>query len=204
MSPRQARSLGFRSEATRAALFDLTYPLGTRTPVFPGDEPVAVRLVSDLQSGARYTARRLDLGSHSGTHVDAPAHLLAGAPTLDALPLELWVGEAFLLDAGGFPETDLRGVERLLLAGCLSGIPPAWARLMVERRIRLVGVDGPSADPVESSALPSHRILLGAGIPIVENLRLDDVPRGPGVLYCLPLSLPDGDGAPVRVLWRPR
>jgi arylformamidase len=184
------------------SLFDLTHPLGPDAPVFPGEEPVTIRLISDVRSGQPYTARRFDLGSHSGTHVDAPAHLIADAPAIDALPLQVWTGEALLLDADGFPDADLRGVRRLLLGGCAAGIPPAWARTMVERRIALVGLDGPSADPLESSDLPSHRILLGAGIPIIENLRLDGVPRGRGILYCLPLSVQDGDGAPARVLWQ--
>ncbi len=184
-------------------LFDLTHPLGPRTPVFPGDEPVRLRPAATLGKQGYRTAR-LELGTHSGTHVDAPAHLLpAGAP-LDALPLDLWVGPALLLDAHDFEATGAHSAERLLLAGCPGGIPLAWARRLAGSGVRLVGVDGPSLDALDSRDLPCHRALLGAGAALVESLRLDGVPRGWGTLYCLPLAVAGGDGAPARVLWQPR
>lgn len=183
-------------------LFDLTHPLGPETPVFPGDAPVRLRTCAALDPDG-YRAARLELGTHSGTHVDAPAHLLAEGPALGALPLDLWIGPALLLDADTLDGTPLSGVARLLLAGCPEGIPPDRAQRLAGAGVRLVGVDGPSIDPVASRELPSHRILLGAGIAVVENLRLEGVPRGAGTLYCLPLAIAAGDGAPARVLWTP-
>lgn len=183
-------------------LFDLTHPLGPQAPVFPGDEPVRLRACAALDPEG-YRATRLELGTHSGTHVDAPAHLLAGGTTLAELPLHLWIGPALLLDAEGLESASLPETERLLLAGCPDGIPPEWAHALAGRGLRLLGVDGPSVDPVASRELPAHRALLGAGIAIVENLRLEGAPRGRGTLYCLPLSIEAGDGAPARVLWEP-
>ncbi|MBI5018358.1 MAG: cyclase family protein [Deltaproteobacteria bacterium] len=182
-------------------LFDLTYPLGPCTPVFPGDEPVSVRVVSDCARGDTCTARRLELGSHSGTHVDAPAHLIAGGLTVDALPLSLWIGPALLADLGGLDAGALEGVARLLLSDVAEGLSLEQAAVIAGAGVRLLGIDGPSLDPVTSADLPVHRLLLGAGIALVENLRLEGVPQGRGTLYCLPLPVEGGDGAPCRVLW---
>ncbi len=185
-----------------ARLHDLTHPLSPQTPVYPGDRSVGVRLVASLESEG-YRARRLDLGTHSGTHVDAPAHLIPEGTTLDRLPLDLWVGPAVLVDRGELraaaplpPRVLVRGVGE-------GGLTPGEAGFLVEAGVRLVGVDGPSADPVGAVELPAHRILLGAGLAVVENLRLQGVPSGPGTLYCLPLAVAGGDGAPARVLWEP-
>jgi len=184
-------------------LFDLTYPLGCHTPVFPGDAPVRLQPAATLDRDG-YRATRLDLGTHSGTHVDAPAHLLPDGPPLDALPLDLWIGPALLLDAKDFETAATRGVERLLLAGCPDGMPLEWAQDLARNGVRLLGLDGPSLDALDSRELPCHRALLGAGVVLVENLRLAGAPRGPGTLYCLPLAVEAGDGAPARVLWEPR
>lgn len=183
-------------------LFDLTHPLGPEAPVFPGDESVRVWPCAALVSDG-YRATRLELGTHSGTHVDAPAHLFAEGAALGELPLDLWIGPALLLDRDALGGASFTGVSRLILAGCPEGLPPDQARRLAEAGVRLVGVDGPSVDPVASRELPSHRILLGSGAAVVENLRLAGVPRGRGTLYCLPLSLAAGDGAPARVLWAP-
>lgn len=182
-------------------IHDLTYPVGPSTPVYPGDEPVRVTVTADLERGDAYAARRLELGSHSGTHVDAPAHLVRGGATVDRLPAELWVGPALLLDREEFDGTPPPGTSRLLLSGCPDGIPLEWARAIVATGVRLVGIDGPSFDPIGSTELPVHRVLLGAEVVLVESLRLEGAPRGPGVLYCLPLPVAGGDGAPARVLW---
>lgn len=184
-------------------LFDLTYPLGPDTPVFPGDAPVGIRVLSDLARGDPYAARRLDLGTHCGTHVDAPAHLIAGGLTIDALPLSLWVGPALLADRGDVDTAALVGVERLLLAGVADGLSAGETELVAAAGVRLVGIDGPSVDPVSSADFPAHRRLLAEGIALVEFLRLEGVPRGRGVLWCLPLAVEGGDGAPCRVLWEP-
>lgn len=181
---------------------DLTHPLGPATPVFPGDPPVRVTVTSDLRRADAYTARRLELGTHSGTHVDAPAHLVVGGATVDRIPPDLWVGPALLIDRARFAGTAPPGTRRLLLGGCPEGIPLAWAEAIAAGGVALVGIDGPSFDPVGAPDLPVHRTLLEAGVVLIETLRLDDVPRGPGILHCLPLPVVGGDGAPARVLWQ--
>ncbi|MBI5446211.1 MAG: cyclase family protein [Deltaproteobacteria bacterium] len=182
-------------------LFDLTHRLGPATPVFPGDPPVEVRVLRDLARGDLYALRELTLSNHAGTHVDAPAHVIPGGLTVDRLPLELWIGEAFLVEREDLPSTPLGGVGRLLVAGCAEGLPAGEARRIAEAGVRLLGVDGMSVDPRGSGELPNHRVLLGAGAVLIENLRLEGVPRGWGRLYCLPLAVEGGDGAPARVVW---
>jgi arylformamidase len=183
-------------------LYDLTHPLGPATPVFPGDDPVRLSSLAAIHSDG-YEATRLELGTHSGTHVDAPAHLIPDGARLPDLPLELWIGPALLLEASDLSQTSLHGVRRLLLAGCPDGIPVAWAQRIAAEGVRLLGVDGPSLDPVNANTLPAHRALLATGMVLLENLRLEGAPRGAGMLYCLPLSVDSGDGAPARVLWEP-
>ncbi len=184
-------------------LYDLTHPLGPGTPVFPGEPPVAVHTVCDLDRGDGYTARRLEMGSHAGTHVDAPAHLVRGGACLDMLPPGLWWGPAVAVRLHALDALALDGVERVLVAGSRDGLTLGQAERLAGAGVRLVGVEGPSVDPVRSRDLPAHRALLGAGAVVVENLRLEGVPLGPGVLACLPLSVAGGDGAPCRALWRP-
>lgn len=174
------------------AFYDLSHPVSARTPVFPGDEAVVVRTVADLARGDAYSARRLELGTHSGTHVDAPAHLFPDGMRQDQIPLDLWVGPALLQDLSALDPAGLGACRRLLLGGCPGGLPPGLSPALLRAGVGLLGIDGPSVDPVESDDLPCHRALLGAGLVLVENLRLEGVPRGPGILYCLPLAVEGG------------
>ncbi len=172
--------------------YDLTRPLRPGMPVYPGDPPVTA-------DGGRWS-----LGTHTGTHLDAPAHLLAGGEDVAALPLERLSGEAFLIEAAGCLEADaLRGVPaevcRLLVRGGAFLSPEAAERLVC-RRVLLFGTDAASCDAPEAVGLPAHRRLLAAGTPILEGLQLAGVPLGWGRLYCLPLRLA-ADGCPVRAVW---
>lgn len=184
-------------------LYDLTHPLGPDAPVYPGDPPVRVEGGAVLAERG-YRTSVLRFGTHAGTHVDAPAHLLPDGPTVDRISLEVWVGPALLADVAQFEAQDPAGVERVLLAGCSGGLPPAWAERLARGGVRLVGVDSPSVDDISAPDLPVHRLLLASGAVLVENLRMAGVPRGWGTLYCLPLAVAGGDGAPARVLWKPR
>jgi arylformamidase len=189
-------------------IFDITLPLGPATPRYPGDPPVEVAPLSHADGEARFALSRLTLGTHAGTHVDPPAHLLPGAATVDALPLDALVGPARLVevDAGRavLPE-DLaivpRRTRRLLLRTGGQPLTPEAARALVTRGVRLVGVDGLSVDPIDGEGpAPAHHALLAAGVVIVEGLALAAVPPGRYTLVCLPLRLAGGDGAPARAV----
>jgi len=194
-------------------IIDISLPIGPETPVWPGDPPVRVEPVARVADGDAADVSRLTLGTHTGTHVDPPAHFLPGTATVDALPLEVLVGPAVVaeLPAGPIDGDALAsralagGATRVLLktGGDGGALTPDGARWLVDHGVRLVGADTLSIEP-ETAEYPVHRILLGAGVVIVEGLDLATVAPGPYELVCLPLRVLGGDGAPARaVLIRP-
>jgi arylformamidase len=185
---------------------DITAPLGPGTRLYPGDPPVEVIRLSAADGASGFALSRLTLGTHAGTHVDPPAHLLPGTNTVDQLPLDVLIGPALLIGvAQDHPITteDLTSLpartRRLLLRTGNQPLTEDAARLLVRRGVRLVGVDALSVDPLDAAG-PVHRILLEAGVIIVEGLALAGVPPGRYRLMCLPLRLADGDGAPCRAV----
>lgn len=206
---------------------DLTLGVEHGGLVWPGDPPVEVEPWSLTARGDASNVSALRLGSHTGTHVDPPAHLLDGGMTVDRLPLDAMVGPATVVDLRGVrgPLADAHldaalpegPVERVLLRtdnsslwdAPLDAVPPSWvalsedaARWMVWRGVRLVGFDFLSVDALDAEGLPVHRVLLGAGVVLVEGLDLRAAEPGQHQLACLPLKLVGGDGAPARcVLW---
>jgi arylformamidase len=203
-------------------IHDITRVLSEATAVWPGDEPV--RLSRGAPPGAQGAANTGSLSAslHAGTHLDAPAHLLPEGVGVDHVPLEACLGEALVVDCGEAHVIDTailaprvpRGTRRLLLRTRASARPddrwdeafpfltPELAAWLVERGLVLLGVDSPSVDPADSSALTVHRLLLGAGVVILENLALADVTPGTFELAALPLRLEGMDGSPVRAVLR--
>ena len=190
-------------------IIDISRPVGPDTPVWPGDPPVVVEPVARLAAGDPADVSHLSFGTHTGTHVDPPAHFVAGGVTVDDLPLEVLVGPAVVagfpagpIDAGALDGAAVpEGCTRLLLkTGAAAGAVSAdGARWLVERGVGLVGVDTLSIEPATDS-YPVHRTLLGAGVVIVEGLDLSAVRPGAFELVCLPLRIAGGDGAPARVV----
>ena len=203
-------------------LYDITTPLRPGMPVYPGDSAVRVRPTAQIDKGDPFNLLLLSMGSHAGTHVDAPYHFEAGGLTVDQLPLETLYGPALVRDVGRAEVVDEAALEalalpagtrRLLLKSRNSrlwedpafrpdfvALTPGGARWLVERGLGLVGVDYLSIEPLGSPEFPVHHTLLGAGVVIVEGLDLRGVPPGAYTLLCLPLRLAGGDGAPARVL----
>jgi arylformamidase len=201
---------------------DVTQPLGPETVVWPGDPPVVLERFSDQLRGEVWTASRLATSVHAGTHVDAPRHYFAGGAGVETMPPSVCVGRARVLHmiapppwpAAVFLAQRIGRGQRLLLrtrSGGTASPPPSVgalsleaARFLAARRIALVGIDAPSIGPQGEVGDEVHRVLLSAGIWIVEGLDLAGVPAGGCDLVCAPLRLPGADGAPARVLVRPR
>ncbi len=207
--------------ALRSDWLDVTQPLGPETVVWPGDPPVVLERFSDQRRGDPWTASRLAASVHAGTHVDAPRHYFPNGGGVETMPLVVCVGRARVLHitapppwpAAAFAGRRIgRGQRLLLRTGAGGGSPPPVAgalsleaaELLAARGIALVGVDGPSIGPPGAAGDDVHRVLLGAGVWIVEGLDLARVPAGACDLVCAPLRLPGADGAPARVLVRPR
>jgi arylformamidase len=172
-----------------------------------------------LEAGDPVNVSELDMGAHSGTHVDAPDHFLAAGAGAEALPLEALIGPADVVDAtAAVTALDLltvrdlelpsRGSERILFKTRNSQL---WNRdefsrdfvrldgeaaaYLVERGVKLLGIDYLSIGDAEA-----HRVLLGAGVVCVEGLDLRGIEPGSYELVCLPLKLVGSDGAPARAV----
>jgi kynurenine formamidase len=209
-------------------LIDLSVPIETGMPVYPGDPEVSIGpALTVARDGVNVL--RLHLGSQSGTHVDAPCHIDDSLPTLDDLPLERFCGPAVVVDARGLAPRSPIGPAPFERAdpGAIVLVATGWsahwgtarypahpflsqeaAALLVERGIRTVGIDALSVDPTPADDFPAHRVLCGAHAVIAENLTgldrlLDAQTRGrPIEVFMLPIRLAGADGAPVRAVAR--
>ena len=190
-------------------IYDISLPLSDSTPVYPGDRPVQIDRASDIARGDELTLSNVAMSAHAGTHVDAPSHFIAGAASVDALALDVLVGDALLVEVAGAgaitadlleqlaipPET----TRLLLRTPDAAALSECGARRLVDRGVKLVGIDGLSIGFSDQSNAV-HRILLAAGIVIVESLNLADVPPGQYKLICLPLKLAAAEAAPARAI----
>jgi arylformamidase len=167
---------------TRVEIFDLSLPIRTGMPVYPGDPEVRVQQVNDMPS-----LSRIELGSHSGTHVDAQSHFISGGEGVDLLPLDVLIGPCRVVEGEG-------SAERVLVKGAQE-LDEAAAATVVADGVRLLGVDIASVGDERA-----HEVLLGAGVVVVENLDLSAVEPGEYELYCLPLRIEGCDGAPARAI----
>jgi arylformamidase len=204
---------------------DITVPFSTELPVYPGDPAVQISQVASLAAGDICTVSHLSFGSHTGTHVDPPAHFVAGRATLDQLSLEVLIGPARVVDVGEIRTIDLAaieaahlvGVERVLFKTRNSRL---WqqgaheferefvyletnaAERLVELGVKLVGIDYLSIEKFNFDQPTTHYALLGHDVVIVEGLNLAEVAAGDYELICLPMKIKNGDGGPARVVLR--
>lgn len=202
---------------------DISLSISEALIVWPGDPPPHITHSAHLDRGDPYTVSRLDISTHTGTHVDAPAHCIPGGLAVDTLDLNVLVGPAQVvqaLEADTLSAAVLEGLaippgtERLLLrtrnserwargerelATDFVALTEDGARWLVARGVRLVGVDYLSVGPFDDP-LPAHHVLLGAGVVAVEGLNLSGVAPGLYQLVCLPLKIAGGDGAPARAI----
>ncbi len=208
----------------RMKFWDISLPITPGLPVWPGDPPIKLERYRAISKGDSTNISRLSGGVHTGTHVDAPLHVIEGGLSVERLLLEVLIGQARvveLLDVPAITPEDLEalkipsGTERLLLKTSNSALwaephhrfypdfvalTPESARWLVQKGIRLVGIDYLSVQKFHDSEPLTHRLLLGAGVVILEGLNLQSVPPGSYQLICLPLLLVGSDGAPARAV----
>jgi arylformamidase len=180
----------------------------------------------DLTKGDAATVSRLTCGVHTGTHVDAPFHFIDHGATLDQIALNRWSGEALVIkidhpraitvDELVQKMQDETPIERLLFKTVNSQsrwfeepfnrdfvhLELAAAQWLMDRGIRLIGIDYLSVESFHAQDAPVHKALLGAEVLILEGLYLADAPVGPVELACLPMHLLNADGAPTRAVIR--
>lgn len=202
-------------------VIDISIPNGPGQHVYPGDPEPRVEPVRQITKGDVCNLSLLHMGSHTGTHVDAPYHFLQDGPRLGDVPLDRMVGPCLVADLRGRRAVDAASLRGVTLAPgdilvCLTDNSARWnaavfqrdftyitrdaADVLVERGVRAVGMDYLSIEEFGSPDFPVHHRLLGAGVFVIEGLDLRQVAPGRYVLVCLPLKLPDLDGAPARAV----
>ncbi len=204
-----------------STLLDITCLLDEGTLAYPGDPRFRLVQEHDYDS-AGYRLTSLHASAHLGTHMDAPAHFLPGATSIDALSLDrvilparvVCVPDAQEMITGGFLESSVPKDGRALLFRTRNGAAlvrrewkeefcaltedgALWCR---QHDVPLVGIDWLSIEPYDDPGFPVHHLLLEAGILIVENCLLQDADVGEWLLIALPLKIGGGDGSPVRAV----
>ena len=209
-------------------IYDVTVPVSNELPTWPTDPGVEISDYRSFAAGDGVNVSTLNLGAHTGTHVDAPAHFIEGAAKVESLPFDALIGDAAVIelpeDARVIDEEFVRmnyvpGTERVLFktrnSAFWSEAEPQFhtdftyldlpaARWLVEQGIKLVGIDYLSIEKYASEKHETHLALLSHGVVILEGLNLTGIASGNYELICLPLRLRSnkGDGAPARVVLR--
>jgi arylformamidase len=212
-------------------IWDISRTLSNDFAEWPGDEPFRYRVTNEIAKGASVNLGAISMSLHNGTHADARFHFDANGESIEEAPLDVYVGRATVVDLSqSFSRSkekhlitieDLRpnaeeiaATSRLLVKTgrwtdstvfpdqipVIAADVPAWLQ---KNGVKLLGVDLPSMDEIDSKSLQNHHALARAGIAIVESLELNDVSPGIYNFAALPLKITGADGAPVRaVLWR--
>lgn len=202
-------------------LYDITPAVTASLAVWPGDTPPSREVLLDMRRGDNITLSTLHATVHLGAHADAPSHYGREAATIEARPLDLYLGPCRVIRiaakrgeriAPAAIPGDLRG-ERILVATGTYPDPASWNEdfaafepatvdLLHERGARLVGIDTPSVDLFHAKDLIAHQRFLEHDMAILEGLVLADVPEGTYELIALPLKLTGFDASPVRAVLR--
>jgi len=204
-------------------LYDISLTISEDFPTWPGDPPIELKMISQIDKGDLANVTHLSAPVHMGTHVDAPDHFLNNGNTVEDIPLDNLVGPVLVLEvpslevitAGDLDALKIpKGTRRIIFKTSNSdywkeethvfqkefvALSADAAARLVELGINVVGVDYLSVAPY-NEPVPTHKILLEAGVLIIEGLDLSRVSAGKYKLYCLPLKIAGSDGAPARVL----
>ena len=212
-------------------VWDISRTLSNDFAEWPGDEPFHYRLTKEIAKGATVNLGAITMSIHNGTHADARFHFDSKGASIEKAPLEVYFGRATVVDlAQSFSQSrekhlitledlrlhaeDIAATSRLLVKTdrwsdstvfpeqipVIAADVPAWLQ---KNGVKLLGLDLPSMDEIDSKSLQNHHALARAGIAIVESLDLSDVAPGIYNFAGLPLKIAGADGAPVRaILWR--
>ncbi|MHB8054977.1 MAG: cyclase family protein [Candidatus Aminicenantales bacterium] len=206
-------------------VIDLSHPLSEAMPVYPGTEPPII-LEACTIAGQGFAEKKLHIFSHTGTHLDAPAHILDGAATLDRLEAGRFLGPGCALNVSGLNrpgieiadlEKDRKRIAKAEFVLFYSGWATRWgdasyftgypvlleetARWLAGFNLKGVGADTISFDEMNSTTMAVHKILLGKNMVLIDNLRgLEALTGREFVFSCLPLNIAGGDGSPIRAV----
>lgn len=203
-------------------LHDISIALGEGIPEWPGDTPCSCRWTWEIARGDSVNVSEIRSSPHVGTHADAPLHVRDGWPASHEFPLEPFLGRASVItvdrsiptiEPAQLSALSVGPIERLLLRSgrsiALGAFPDSWpalstasVQMLLDRGLRLLGVDSPSIDARTSTTLDVHKAIFGAGAYNLENLDLHGVDDGEYELIALPIKLLSADASPVRAILR--
>ncbi|MGD2088339.1 MAG: cyclase family protein [Candidatus Aminicenantes bacterium] len=205
-------------------IIDLSHTISPGMPVYPGDDPPVFTTRAEIEEDG-FVEKSITLGSHAGTHIDAPAHIIPYAPTLDRMPVDRFVGQGSVIDLTGMksPQIDtsfLNPYEPLFKTSEFILLHTGWGGFWGQEKyfrnypilsieaalwvrsfgLKGIGVDALSVDELEATDLPIHKILLERML-IIENLtNLEKLPKTGFTFSCYPLKLENADASPVRAV----
>ena len=206
-------------------IYDVTLTISNDMVIWPGDPCVTISKKRSINNGDSCNVTQLDMGSHTGTHIDAPYHFEEEGKRVDMLSLDTLIGPARLFHISNSNEIDhkivkglnMNGIKRVLFKTSNSSnwktttnafnknyvsVTADATKYLVDAGVELVGIDYLSIEKFGNKAHEAHHILLRNGVIVVEGLNLCDVPPGNYELIALPLKIKNGDGSPARVALR--
>ncbi len=202
---------------------DVTVILKPGMPVWPGEPGFEIHRIQSIENGIGANVSAIRTGCHIGTHVDAPLHFIEEGTSVDALDLDVFVGEVTVfpmavercIDRADLEPLGIRGGQRVIFKTANSNlwekdafqtdyiyITERAASYLVEIGVKMVGIDYLSVEQFGLDRAPTHQILLGAGVGVIEGLDLRGVEGGAYELICLPLKIAGADGSPARIILR--
>lgn len=209
-------------------IYDLTHPITPSTPVFPGDPSFTVDKVQSIEKGNSYNLCHLHFGNHMGTHIDFPAHVIKDGKTSSNYPIESFIGRGIIIEVPENSDNTQLGITQefiqtqpiypndiVFFKTSNSQLPhhkisekfvylsASGANELVNKKVKIVGIDYLSIDSLDDEKLPVHHKLLENNILIVENLNLKRIPSGRySDIAIIPPNIPDLDGLPIRAFAR--
>lgn len=200
---------------------DISQRLDEHVAVWLGDTPFTYKVNWSKEESGSVNVGQINMSTHTGTHIDAPYHFDNDGKKVIDLDVNLYIGRARVIHLPNKPsigvkelsDFELEGVTRLLIRtdawadrkqfpAAIPGIEPELASYLSKFGVRLIGLDLPSVDPIDSKELSAHHELAGHGIHLLEGLVLDKITPGDYELAALPLPLAEADGSPVRAVVR--
>ncbi|WJF89698.1 arylformamidase [Paraburkholderia bonniea] len=204
-------------------LWDITPAIHSGTPVWPGDTPLSITPVWRMEAGSPVNVARVTLSPHTGAHADAPLHYDAHGAAIGAVPLDAYLGPCRVIHCIGAaplitpahlaaalttplpPRVLLRTWQQAPVThwdSAFCAVAPSTIDLLAAHGVRLIGIDTPSLDPQQSSAMSAHQRIRCHQMAILEGLVLDEVAPGDYELIALPLKFTTLDASPVRAVLR--
>jgi arylformamidase len=203
---------------------DISIPIHEKMVDWPEDPPFRINRILDIEKGDSCNLSRITMGVHSGTHIDSPFHFSNNGKSIDEIPADTIIGRTRVLDLTNLDNIDVKDLDRLKIKSgerllfktrnsenALKSshfvedyiyVTREAAKLLAKQKINMVGIDYLSIGSFHDKGDETHRILLNAGIWILENINLSSVTGGEYDLICLPLKIVKGDGAPARAFLR--